>query len=379
MATGGYDLDFVDNPSQDYECPICLLVLRDPQMVSCCGRKYCRSCIERVNDAEKPCPFCKEKFHYMAEKQLNRRILDLKVKCTQSKYGCMWDGEIRQVENHISSCSYLEITCSLGCGEVFQRQYLEEHEVNECSKRPMEAKMLSLARKLEVQLQAMEAKCLEQDLRIKELEKEVGNLKECNQKQGTELVSLRQSIQEANSGQQMELMHSLRAIEGELIRRCFCFSLCLSPEESSWISPSFFSHQKGYLLQLSAGIKKFQSVFHSLVFNVFQSGGRPDRHHISLSLNILPQQQDEAQLDWPVYVSVDVLVLCNTDSDANAKLHTVTCFKGSKDDPVPLPDEDQVYVVIGHAQHSFSCRLVVIRIDFGSEPPVVETDSLQKL
>ena len=35
----GYDCNYVDKPPKAYECPICLLVLRDPHMVDCCGRE----------------------------------------------------------------------------------------------------------------------------------------------------------------------------------------------------------------------------------------------------------------------------------------------------------------------------------------------------
>ena len=379
-ASGGYDFDFLENdlPS-DYECPVCLLVLRDPQMVSCCGRKYCSTCISRISEAAKPCPFCKDPFQCMAEKQLNRRILDLKVRCGKTKLGCDWVGEIRQIENHeATACMYTETLCSLGCGVVIQRQYLEQHEVDECIKRPVESKLLRLTQKLEARLQSLEEKCESQNTKMKQLEDEVCLLKECNDKQRCEIVSLNQVIQKMSSSQQTDLTQSLKAIQGELIRRCFCFSLALSSRDASWVSPSFLSHQNGYVLQLTACMKRYRSVLKSFVRSVFQSGGRPDRYPISLSLNVLPQKVTEVQLDWPVYISVDILVLSNTDVEANAKLVTVTCFKGSPLESTHLPTEEEEdtdeELMIGHANHSFSCRLVVIKIDHGPEPPVTEQD-----
>ena len=47
VIQGGYDHDFVD-PPKDLECPVCMLVLRDPHLISCCGNHFCRNCISRV-------------------------------------------------------------------------------------------------------------------------------------------------------------------------------------------------------------------------------------------------------------------------------------------------------------------------------------------
>ncbi len=386
MASGGHDLEFVDpDISQDYECPICLLILKDPQMVSCCGRKYCMSCIGRVSASNKPCPFCKDSFDCMAEKQLNRRILDLKVKCSKSKIGCEWVGEVRQLEEHqTTSCAYIQVICSLGCGEYVQRCLLEQHELDQCSKRPMESRLFSLTQKLETRLQKMETKCEEQEVKIKKLEEEVCLLKDCNEKQNCELVSLNQLLKKVNDAHHNELTSSLKAVEGELIRRCFSFSISLTLRDSCWVGPSFLSHQNGYALQLSACMEKNQSVLKSLVFSVFHSGGRPDRYPITLSLDILPQQRNDNNIMWPVYVSVDVLVLSKTDLDANGKLVTVTCYKGSPSD-MPLeshssPEQDDADddsdECIGHANNSFNCRLVIININYGPDPPTIEQDKM---
>ena len=44
LPTGGYDDDiFVDPPADTLglHCPVCLSVLRDPHLLSCCGRHLC--------------------------------------------------------------------------------------------------------------------------------------------------------------------------------------------------------------------------------------------------------------------------------------------------------------------------------------------------
>ena len=40
----GYDLEFVPVADPRYECPICLLILRNPVQTEC-GHRFCKACI----------------------------------------------------------------------------------------------------------------------------------------------------------------------------------------------------------------------------------------------------------------------------------------------------------------------------------------------
>ena len=42
----GYEYKFVSKVDPAYECPICLLVLRDPVQTEC-GHRFCKACITR--------------------------------------------------------------------------------------------------------------------------------------------------------------------------------------------------------------------------------------------------------------------------------------------------------------------------------------------
>ena len=90
---GGYHYTFLDQCLSKYECPICLLVMREPHIVSCCGKKFCKACMDKI--PEKKCPICAQPFTSMQEKELERQILDLKVKCCTEN--CDWVGELRDI------------------------------------------------------------------------------------------------------------------------------------------------------------------------------------------------------------------------------------------------------------------------------------------
>ena len=100
---GGYECDFVDPIPESLSCAVCLLPLRDPHLVSCCGAKYCEACIGRVKAADQPCPLCKQDFDTMLERSSQRRfmksisMMKLKVRCSNKTDGCQWVGELRHL------------------------------------------------------------------------------------------------------------------------------------------------------------------------------------------------------------------------------------------------------------------------------------------
>ena len=145
---GGYECEFVERPSdavQGGECPVCLLVLKEPCLTSCCGHKYCRVCIERVKKDTKPCPLCnKPDFSFMQELALERYLKDLDVWCCYKKVGCEWRGKLGKYEQHLNKtpesqvigCQFVEVECMYECGEWVQRQHITTHQTQQCKKRP---------------------------------------------------------------------------------------------------------------------------------------------------------------------------------------------------------------------------------------------------
>ena len=139
------ELSFVKEvPEQiEIECPICLNILTDPHIVSCCGYNFCGSCIERVKASNGSCPMCKEEeYQSFIDKKCSRIINGLEVYCSNKKKGCQWKGELKNMSTHLNKekregeCQYEEVKCGYKkCQERKQRRYLKYHEDEECLQR----------------------------------------------------------------------------------------------------------------------------------------------------------------------------------------------------------------------------------------------------
>ena len=131
-----YDCEFVETPPKEFECTICLNILKEPHLNNCCGQHFCQQCIQKIIDDQKPCPLCnKADFIVILDKKTECKILDLQVKCWRHKSGCEWEGELRSLEQHCDACTYTEVDCPNSCGEMVQRRFLSSHLEEECSRR----------------------------------------------------------------------------------------------------------------------------------------------------------------------------------------------------------------------------------------------------
>lgn len=142
----GFECEFVERPKElQPECPICLLILREPYQATCCGYTYCKSCIERVSSKRKPCPTCNNtNFSIFADKGLHKSLYGFKVWCSNKKQGCNWSGELRDLTSHLNvdpphanrsnGCDYTQVDCT-ACKDTLLRRDLEAHEKSQCKMR----------------------------------------------------------------------------------------------------------------------------------------------------------------------------------------------------------------------------------------------------
>ncbi|XP_075934922.1 TNF receptor-associated factor 6 [Anarhichas minor] len=133
----GYDVEFDPPLESKYECPICLMALRNAIQTPC-GHRFCKNCIEKsIRDTGQRCPVDNER---LLEDQLfpdnfaKREILSLTVRCPNS--GCADKMELRHLENHVPRCQFATVPCSQ-CQQSVRKSHLEEHKTVECQRRPM--------------------------------------------------------------------------------------------------------------------------------------------------------------------------------------------------------------------------------------------------
>ena len=113
------------------ECPECQLLLRYPQRVTCCQRRFCGECIEKLLKDGKPCPSCNEADFSTLPDDPDER---LGLKSTNKDKGV---GELASdLEEHPNSKPSPESQldgCPQDCGENVQRQEMDNH-VNQLTK-----------------------------------------------------------------------------------------------------------------------------------------------------------------------------------------------------------------------------------------------------
>ena len=151
---GGYDCQFVGEIlPEEGECPICHLIYRHPYQMRCCGKRICGGCVEKIKAKSQPCPFCKEvDVSPYPDKAHMQYLGSYKVNCpNRSKHnsseGCEWVGELAELDRHLNlepttekqlkGCQFSRIKCRF-CFELFERHFINTHQLRECLKRPYE-------------------------------------------------------------------------------------------------------------------------------------------------------------------------------------------------------------------------------------------------
>ena len=128
---------FTEPLSEDYECPICQEVLKEPHLTDCCGGNFCRDCINRILRDGGHCPLCRKAgFQVFIDRKSERKILALHVYCRVKDHGCDWKGALRELDTHLgTNCQYVDVECPKSCGERPKRRNLPDHLQNSCPKR----------------------------------------------------------------------------------------------------------------------------------------------------------------------------------------------------------------------------------------------------
>ena len=113
-TVGGYGYEFADQArASKYACAECSLVAQVPQRVSCCNKRFCKSCLTRLRASTSQCSHCKRStFTYMADTEWNSEIRSLKIYCSNKRSnGCMWSGKLKDHGRHlVTQCPLFQKT-----------------------------------------------------------------------------------------------------------------------------------------------------------------------------------------------------------------------------------------------------------------------------
>ncbi|KAL4829587.1 hypothetical protein H8958_005696 [Nasalis larvatus] len=133
----GYDVEFDPPLESKYECPICLMALREAVQTPC-GHRFCKACIiKSIRDAGHKCPVDNE---ILLENQLfpdnfaKREILSLMVKCPHE--GCLHKMELRHLEIHDQNCPLANVICEY-CNTILIREQMPNHYDLDCPTAPI--------------------------------------------------------------------------------------------------------------------------------------------------------------------------------------------------------------------------------------------------
>lgn len=139
----GYeDSRFEQAVSQNYHCPICLNVLKEPVM---CGRNqhyFCTPCITRHLQNSSTCPSCMEELTLKTLSQAPRIVSDclseLIIRCDYFNRGCRDLIQLGSLKTHVANCGFSPVICSNdGCSEVVNKRDKIHHEAEICDFRKL--------------------------------------------------------------------------------------------------------------------------------------------------------------------------------------------------------------------------------------------------
>ena len=107
---------FLDKKStyENFLCSICLGICKNIVNDEC-GHTYGEVCIQKCTKQKSCCPltnkvYSKEsKFYPIIS--LRQHILSLSVRCRNK--ACKWEKDLQQLENHLQTCPFEEITCKM--------------------------------------------------------------------------------------------------------------------------------------------------------------------------------------------------------------------------------------------------------------------------
>ena len=300
----GIECEFVKKPPKavQYECPICLLVLREPCQATCCGKSFCKKCIEIVKDKNSSCPTCKtENFFSYPNKGLEQSLYDFEVYCSHKSKGCEWRGELRELEKHLNSeppadkslegCPFTVIKCPLGCAGCEKGVCRRDIRIH------ISSKLLGHLVVQNHQIKKILQRVVQLEAKYDELAKQNRDLRE---KMGTKQFSA-MSIRSLPAEPDTHLTGTVKPVGADFTMTRFEE---YKRDDDYWYSPHFYTHPQGYKMCLKINANR-DSVGQST--------------HLSVRVCFMKGEFDD-QLKWPFQGEVIIQLLSQIDEDHCVKV-----------------------------------------------------------
>ena len=383
----GFECEFVEKPpkSVQSECPICLLVLREPYQATCCGKSFCKECIEPLKANNQLCPTCNriERFNLFHNLGLQQSLYDFQVYCTHKSKGCEWTGELRELDNHLNSdppadkslegCPFTLINCPLSCAGCEKGVYRKDvkshisdnllsHVVAQTAQIKLFERQLEEKHHLVIQLQTrvekverdklllgqlvmgLKAKVTELDAKSRALENEVKT-----KNSDSTVVPKPQSDKPTLKQTDTYFTGTYKPIEAVFTMTNFEE---YKRDNDYWYSPHFYTHPNGYKMCLG------------VVPNGMGSGKGT---HLTVLVHLMRGEFDD-QLKWPFRGNVTISIV-NQEEDKN---HVVWILRVN--DNVPAGTTDRV---IGIARNPKGCGLFQFLRHTNLQPKYLKNDSIK--
>ena len=118
------DYQFVEQPSQDFFCPVTCGLLLQPHLTSCCGNHISQEAASRIQRERGACPIYKTNpWNTMFSKHFHRQVKSCCVFCRHDDRGCGWQGELAEFDNHIQSCPMKDAPLMTSLSEFVKEKY----------------------------------------------------------------------------------------------------------------------------------------------------------------------------------------------------------------------------------------------------------------
>ena len=334
MAVGGYDYNFVDTDlSEEFYCLICTFVPRQPHQVTCCGKIYCKGCLDELKrkNSNFNCPNCREKIanNYFKDINTERKIRQLKIYCTNKDSGCSYKVELKDLDSHLTQCLYQLVKCPNQCDvPSIQRQLLQHHLEEDCPNREVSCPHCNITDKHNIVTGSHLEEC--PDLLIpcpnEGCQEHVKRRELANHKQncikevvfcpyvgvGCKQIMKREELDDHDK---LSVRQHLEMAVGTLEKLCLNSNgiLNIKMEEFKkhkdsdirWRSPGFYTSPEGYKMSLSVYCNGFDD-------------GKSKGTHVSTFICLMHGEHDDT-LEWPFQGEVTVELLNQLEDKNHVK------------------------------------------------------------